>query len=187
MKSTNHRRLASRKGGVWKNESLSESFGSRWANKVKLFFFKTHHRLDILYLHQLSQNSYVSVTLINTRFRFFGFCFSRNRLNWRSVLWYLILIQDNERLPNKAVIREQEIRHPTSNDMLSIKSHVRWYAVNYKSMYNQIRRAMYEVLTYSTCTNVVGPFLIETYLIHFWKVYSNTLITFKINAFNYSH
>ncbi len=33
---TNHRRLASRKGGVWKNESLSESFGSRWANKVKI-------------------------------------------------------------------------------------------------------------------------------------------------------
>ncbi len=33
---TNHRRLASRKGGVWKNESLSESFGSRWENKVKL-------------------------------------------------------------------------------------------------------------------------------------------------------
>ncbi len=32
---TNHCRLASRKGGVWKNESLSESFGSRWANKVK--------------------------------------------------------------------------------------------------------------------------------------------------------
>ncbi len=25
---TNHRRLASRIGGVWKNESLSESFGS---------------------------------------------------------------------------------------------------------------------------------------------------------------
>ncbi len=35
MKSTNHRRLASRKGGVWKNESLNESFGSHWANKVK--------------------------------------------------------------------------------------------------------------------------------------------------------
>ncbi len=35
MKSTNHRRLASRTGGVWKNESLNESFGSRWANKVK--------------------------------------------------------------------------------------------------------------------------------------------------------
>ncbi len=33
---TNHRRLASRKGGVWKNESLSESFGSRWANKAKI-------------------------------------------------------------------------------------------------------------------------------------------------------
>ncbi len=33
---TNHRRLASRKGGVWKNESLSESFGSRWASKVKI-------------------------------------------------------------------------------------------------------------------------------------------------------
>ncbi len=26
---TNHSRLASHKGGVWKNESLSESFGSR--------------------------------------------------------------------------------------------------------------------------------------------------------------
>ncbi len=35
MKSTNHRRLASRKGGVWKNESLNESFGSHGANKVK--------------------------------------------------------------------------------------------------------------------------------------------------------
>ncbi len=34
-KSTNHRRLASRTGGVWKNESLNESFWSRWANKVK--------------------------------------------------------------------------------------------------------------------------------------------------------
>ncbi len=35
MKSTNHSRLVSRKGGVWKNESLSESFGSRWASKNK--------------------------------------------------------------------------------------------------------------------------------------------------------
>ncbi len=35
-KQTNHRRLASRKGGVWKNESSSESFGSRWGNKVKI-------------------------------------------------------------------------------------------------------------------------------------------------------
>ncbi len=35
MKSTNHHRLASRKRGVWKNESLNESFGSHWANKVK--------------------------------------------------------------------------------------------------------------------------------------------------------
>ncbi len=33
---TNHRRLASHKGGVWKNESLNESFGSRWASKVKI-------------------------------------------------------------------------------------------------------------------------------------------------------
>ncbi len=32
---TNHSRLASHKGGVWKNESLSESFGSHWASKVK--------------------------------------------------------------------------------------------------------------------------------------------------------
>ncbi len=31
---TNHRRLATCKWGVWKNE-LSESFGSRWASKVK--------------------------------------------------------------------------------------------------------------------------------------------------------
>ncbi len=39
---TNHRRLASRKGGVWKNESLSESFGSRWASKVKInAYYKT--------------------------------------------------------------------------------------------------------------------------------------------------
>ncbi len=35
IKSTN-RRLELRKGGVWKNESLSESFGSRWASKVKI-------------------------------------------------------------------------------------------------------------------------------------------------------
>ncbi len=32
MKSTNHSRLASCKGGVWKKLS----FGSRWANKVKI-------------------------------------------------------------------------------------------------------------------------------------------------------
>ncbi len=32
---TNHSRLASRKGGVWKNDSLSESFERRWASKVK--------------------------------------------------------------------------------------------------------------------------------------------------------
>ncbi len=39
---TNHRRLASRTGGVWKNESLSESFGSRWSNKVKInAYYKT--------------------------------------------------------------------------------------------------------------------------------------------------
>ncbi len=36
---TNQRRLASHKGGVWKNESLSESFGSRWASKVKKKMF----------------------------------------------------------------------------------------------------------------------------------------------------
>ncbi len=35
MKSTNQRRVESRTGGVWKNESLNESFGSHWANKVK--------------------------------------------------------------------------------------------------------------------------------------------------------
>ncbi len=40
--STNHHRLASCKGGVWKNESLSELFGSHWANKVKLnAYYKT--------------------------------------------------------------------------------------------------------------------------------------------------
>ncbi len=33
---TNHCSLASRKGEIWKNESLSKSFGSRWANKVKI-------------------------------------------------------------------------------------------------------------------------------------------------------
>ncbi len=33
---TNYHRLASHKGGVWKNESLSESFTIRWANKVKI-------------------------------------------------------------------------------------------------------------------------------------------------------
>ncbi len=39
---TNQCRLASRKGGVWKNESLSESFGSRWASKVKInAYYKT--------------------------------------------------------------------------------------------------------------------------------------------------
>ncbi len=38
----NHRRLASRKGGVWKNESMSESFGSCWASKVKInAYYKT--------------------------------------------------------------------------------------------------------------------------------------------------
>ncbi len=39
---TNHRRLALRKVGVWKNESLSESFGSRWTSKVKInAYYKT--------------------------------------------------------------------------------------------------------------------------------------------------
>ncbi len=32
---TNHRRLASRKGGVWKNESLNELFGSREQKRKK--------------------------------------------------------------------------------------------------------------------------------------------------------
>ncbi len=42
IKSTNHCRLASRKGGVWKNESLSELFGSRWASNVKInAYYKT--------------------------------------------------------------------------------------------------------------------------------------------------
>ncbi len=42
MKSTNHCRLLSHKGGVWKNESVRESFGSRWANKVKInAYYKT--------------------------------------------------------------------------------------------------------------------------------------------------
>ncbi len=41
-RSTNHCRLVSRKGGVWKNESLSESFGSRWASKIKInAYYKT--------------------------------------------------------------------------------------------------------------------------------------------------
>ncbi len=39
---TNHLRLASRKEGVWKKQSLKESLGSRWANKVKInAFYKT--------------------------------------------------------------------------------------------------------------------------------------------------
>ncbi len=39
---TNHRRSASCKGGVWKNESLSESFGSCWASNVKInAYYKT--------------------------------------------------------------------------------------------------------------------------------------------------
>ncbi len=39
---TNHSRLASRKWGVWKNVSLSESFGSHWASKVKInAYYKT--------------------------------------------------------------------------------------------------------------------------------------------------
>ncbi len=39
---TNHRRLVSSKGGVWKNESLNKSFGSLWENKVKInAYYKT--------------------------------------------------------------------------------------------------------------------------------------------------
>ncbi len=39
---TNHRRLASRKRWVWKNESLHKSFGSPWANKAKInTYYKT--------------------------------------------------------------------------------------------------------------------------------------------------
>ncbi len=43
MESTNrinYRRLAPRKGEVWKNELLSESFGSRWTNKVIDAYYK---------------------------------------------------------------------------------------------------------------------------------------------------
>ncbi len=39
---TNHSRLASRKGGVWKNSSLNESFGNRWANKANKCFLTVH-------------------------------------------------------------------------------------------------------------------------------------------------
>ncbi len=40
MKSINHRRF--RKEGFRKNESLNESFGSHWANKVKInAYYKT--------------------------------------------------------------------------------------------------------------------------------------------------
>ncbi len=40
--STNHCGLASRKGGVWKNEALSKSFESHWASKLKInAFYKT--------------------------------------------------------------------------------------------------------------------------------------------------
>ncbi len=46
---TNHRRLASRTGGVWKNESLSESFGSRWANKVKINAY--YKKMKVLFDH----------------------------------------------------------------------------------------------------------------------------------------
>ncbi len=38
---TNHHRLVSHKGGVWNILSLSESFGSCWANKVKINAYKT--------------------------------------------------------------------------------------------------------------------------------------------------
>ncbi len=39
---TNHRGLASRKGGVWKNEARSKSFESHWASKLKInAYYKT--------------------------------------------------------------------------------------------------------------------------------------------------
>ncbi len=49
---TNHCRLASCKGGVWNNESLSKLFGSRWANKVKInAYSKT---IKVFYLAYMS-------------------------------------------------------------------------------------------------------------------------------------
>ncbi len=40
---TNRRRFASLKGGVWENESPNESFGSRWANQLKInAYYKTN-------------------------------------------------------------------------------------------------------------------------------------------------
>ncbi len=59
---TNHRRLASRKGGVWKNESLSESFGSRRASKVKInaYCFLTLHACQPVVGDSQNQNMNLS-------------------------------------------------------------------------------------------------------------------------------
>ncbi len=49
---TKHHRLASRKGGVWKNESLNESFGGRWVNKVKINAYYKKWKYFIKYNYQ---------------------------------------------------------------------------------------------------------------------------------------
>ncbi len=48
---TNHCRLTSHKWGVMKNESLSELFGNRWANKVKIKMHIIRQLNSFLTLH----------------------------------------------------------------------------------------------------------------------------------------
>ncbi len=69
MKSTNHCRLFSRKGKFYKNESLSEWFGSHWESKVKTNAYYKRQWKCFLTLHACqpvvgdSQNQNMNLSL----------------------------------------------------------------------------------------------------------------------------
>ncbi len=64
---TNHRRSASRNGGVWKNESLNKSFGSRWASKVKInAYYKTNNVFFLPCMHDSQTKIWIYIYSLYT-------------------------------------------------------------------------------------------------------------------------
>ncbi len=134
---TNHHILASRKGGIWKNESLSESFGSRWASKVKInayyqtmkVFFDLACMSTCCWGSQI-QNMNLSLPIIGALLKchlFIAPVFSViwlfiNRKLWWDIVAHLIIF-----IPNSLQLKSQKIRQKNAydyeNNILSAKSY----------------------------------------------------------------
>ncbi len=85
IKSTNHRRLESRQGGgVWKNESLSESFGSRWASKVKI---NAYYKIMKVFYVLFACMSTCCWGLPKPKYEPF-ITHNRGNLTWKTLIWW---------------------------------------------------------------------------------------------------